>query len=239
MFEPIAHELPLRDRVVQEILGKIQAGVLAPGDRLPPERELAQQLHVSRTTVRDALRTLAGLGVVAIHHGRGIFVVGSEGLALGSALWAPFVVRKDTVTALFEVRRTLEVAAAGWAAARATPAERQHLTDIVARALSAVEGDSLLDIDAVADADQRFHTALVLASHNPIAGRLMLNLLDVLEIVRKQSLAIPGRARRSLEDHRAIAEAVARGDARAAERAARDHLASVEASILRHLLPSS
>lgn len=235
MFEPISQSLSLRDRIVQEILRKIESGELAPGDRLPPERELAIQLNVSRTTVRDALRTLAGLGVISIHHGRGIFVQGTEGMALGNALWAPFVVRPDTVSALFEVRRTLEVAAAGWAAQRATPEERQKLITITESAETAVAGESVIDVDYVADADQIFHTTLVMASHNPVAGRLMLNLLDLLEAVRKQSLAIPGRARQSISDHREVAEAVARGDVEAAQRAVLTHLTSVEEAILKHL----
>lgn len=66
--------LSLPDRVVEEILATIESGALGEGESLPPERDLAIAFNVSRTTVRDALRTLAGLGVVAIHHhGKGIF----------------------------------------------------------------------------------------------------------------------------------------------------------------------
>lgn len=235
MFEPISQSIPLRDQIVQEILRKIESGDLASGDRLPAERDLAHQLNVSRTTVRDALRTLAGLGVISIQHGKGIFVQGAEGTALGSALWAPFVVRPETVSALFEVRQTLETAAAGWAAIRATTEERDQLEYITQQAEKVVEGDDTIDVDTVADADQMFHTTLVMASHNPVAGRLMVNLLDLLEVVRKQSLAIPGRARQSIDDHRAVMEAVKRGDSDAAQRAMLHHLASVERSILKNL----
>ncbi|MCL4351589.1 MAG: winged helix-turn-helix domain-containing protein, partial [Firmicutes bacterium] len=62
MFEPIAQNLSLRDQIVQDILAKIEQGAISVGDRLPPERDLAISFNVSRTTVRDALRTLVGLG---------------------------------------------------------------------------------------------------------------------------------------------------------------------------------
>ncbi len=238
MFEPISQSIPLRDQIVQEILRRIESGELSPGDRLPAERDLAGQLNVSRTTVRDALRTMAGLGVISIQHGKGIFVQGTEGMALGNALWAPFAVRPDTVLSLFEVRKTLETAAAGWAAVRGTAEERAKLKEVTDTANRAIQSETELDIDVVAAADQVFHTTLVMASHNPVAGRLMLNLLDLLEAVRKQSLQIPGRARRSIADHRLVTEAIRKGDALAAQEAMLEHLTSVEQAILTNLAPA-
>jgi GntR family transcriptional repressor for pyruvate dehydrogenase complex len=235
MFHPITSSVPLRDRIVQDILQKIENGILKPGDRLPPERDLATAFGVSRTTVRDALRTLAGLGVIAIQHGRGIFVQGGAGIALGTALWAPLMVKPETVAALFEVRKTLETAAAGWAAERAGPAERSQLVAIVEQAKQAAGGPAVADPAAAARADQAFHTALVAASQNPVAARLMLNLLDLLAEVRQESLAIPGRAWQSILDHEAIAQAIAAGDKAAAERAMLAHLTGVEAAVLARL----
>lgn len=235
MFEPISQNLSLRDRIVQDILAKIESGALAAGDRLPPERDLAIAFNVSRTTVRDALRTLAGLGVISIHHGKGIFVQGTEGMALGNALWAPFVVKPETVSALFEVRKTLETAAAGWAARRATAGQRQHLMQLVREAKKEADGPEQVNPAAAAMADQAFHTTLVMASNNPVASRLMINLLDVLEEVRKQSLAIPGRAWSSILDHEKIAEAILSADAEEAERAMLTHLTGVERAVLSSL----
>ncbi len=234
MFEQISQNISLRDRIVQDILSKIESGELVAGDKLPTERELSMQLNVSRTTVRDALRTLAGLGVISIQHGRGIFVQGTQGTALGNALWAPFVVRSDTVAALFEVRKALESAAAEWAAIRASDAERALLVRLTEEAATVVS-ESSVDLEAAADADQSFHTALVAASHNPIAGRMMLNLLDLLDTVRKQSLAIPGRAHQSVEDHKDIIAAIQSRDPERARHAVLHHLNGVEEAILSHL----
>lgn len=234
MFEQISQNISLRDRIVQDILSKIESGELVAGDKLPTERDLSVQLNVSRTTVRDALRTLAGLGMISIQHGRGIFVQGTEGTALGNALWAPFVVRSDTVAALFEVRKALESAAAEWAAARASDEELALLAQLTNEATEVVAANGV-DFEAAADADQAFHTALVAVSHNPIAGRMMLNLLDLLDTVRKQSLAIPGRAQQSVHDHKEITEAIQSRDPERARRAVLHHLSGVEAAILENL----
>lgn len=234
MFEQISQNISLRDRIVQDILAKIESGALVAGDKLPTERDLSVQLNVSRTTVRDALRTLAGLGVISIQHGRGIFVQGTQGTALGNALWAPFVVRSDTVAALFEVRKALESSAAEWAAVRASEEERQLLRRLTTEATRVVS-ECHVDFEAAADVDQAFHTALVTASHNPIAGRMMLNLLDLLETVRKQSLAIPGRAQQSVDDHKEISEAIQSKDPARARQAMLRHLSGVERAILKNL----
>jgi GntR family transcriptional repressor for pyruvate dehydrogenase complex len=232
MFEPIAQNLSLRDQIVQDILAKIEEGAISVGDRLPPERDLAISFNVSRTTVRDALRTLVGLGVLSIQHGKGIFVQGDEGMAIGNALWTPLIVKPDTIAALFEVRKTMETAAAGWAASRASLAHKEQLTRLVEDVKAHVTDTNRVDLVTAALSDQAFHTTLIIASHNPIAGRLMTNLLDLLEEVRKTSLAIPGRAWMSILDHERIAQAIMEGDVSAAQAAMMAHLTSVERAVL-------
>ncbi len=238
MFEPIPAHLSLRDRIVQDLLRKIESEQLRPGDRLLSERALAQEYQVSRTALRDALRTLAGLGVVAIRHGKGVYVQGNQGLALGQALWAPFVVRPDTVSSLFAVRKVLETEASGWAAEKATVADKEHLLCIIEQARAARQPDGRIDLDKAAEADQAFHTALFVAAGNPIAARLMLNLLDLLAEVRKQSLSIEGRAWLSIREHEKIATRIQHGTAKAARTAMLDHLNGVEAAIIAELTPS-
>jgi len=237
LFEPIIPHLSLRDRIVQDVLAKIESRELQVGDRLLPERELAVAYQVSRTAVRDALRTLAGLGVLTIRHGQGVFVRGSQGVALGQALWAPLVVQPDTVTLLFEVRKSLEVEAAGWASLRASEIQKTELLTLVDLAKTAVQEAAVVDPEVAGQADQAFHTQLFLASGNPIAGRLMLNLLELLEEVRQKSLAIPGRAWLSVCDHERIAHQIVAGNATLAREAMADHLASVEAAILAAFRP--
>lgn len=238
MFDPVSHSInsvSLRDRIVQGVLTKIENGELVLGMKLPSERDMAVELSVSRTTVRDALRTLAALGVVSIHHGRGIFVQAGEGVALGQALWAPFVMGEETVSNLFEVRKTLETAAAGWAARRATRQDRDNLLRIVTEVKNTMDAEGPINVEAMAVADQAFHTSVLTFSKNPVATRIMLNLLDVLEETRRHSLSIPGRAWKSIAEHEMIADAILNGDVEPAEELMLQHLTDVEQEILRNL----
>lgn len=224
-----------RDRVVQDILRSIESGERTLGCRLLPEREMALHYHVSRTTIRDALRTLAALGVVSIEHGRGIYVRGNAGIALGQAIWSPVVMEKSSMVSLFEVRKTLETSVAGWAAQRASDAERTELVQLVTdiKQEMAHAGNRVLDMTVVAD--QAFHNTLLRASHNPVADRIMLNLLDVLGEARRHSLSITGRAWKSVLEHECIADAIARGNVEDSQAMMLQHLMSVEEEILKHL----
>src|SRR4051812_4683291 len=118
--------------VVAHVRDLIDRGTLGPGGRLPAERHLAQQIGVSRPTVRAGLRTLAALGVVRSRRGSGTYIpsgpatLGAEALSFLAAL------HKFTVDDVYEVRRILEVGAAGLAAGRATPDQLAALADDVA-----------------------------------------------------------------------------------------------------------
>src|SRR4051812_32171513 len=122
--------------VVTHVRQLIDQGALGPGARLPPERDLALQVGVSRPTVRAGLRTLAALGVVRSRRGSGTYIpegpptLGAEGLSFLAAL------HKFTVDDVYEARRILEVGAAGLAAERATPDHLATLADEVAGAFS-------------------------------------------------------------------------------------------------------
>lgn len=233
MFEPVSDNVSLRDRIVQRILQKIEEAELGPGHRLPSERDLAQEFRVSRTTVRDAMRTLAGLGVVSVQHGRGIFLQGGHGVALGNALWDPIVGRGSTVSTLFEVRRTMETAAAAWAAERAPIEQRNALVALVQRAKGG--GPTAFDLNTATVLDRAFHSAVISASGNPIAARIMLNLLDLLEEVRQRTATIPGRLWVSILEHEKIAEAILARDSVYAAEQMLSHLTSVEEDIMETL----
>jgi GntR family transcriptional repressor for pyruvate dehydrogenase complex len=163
-------------------------------------------------------------------------------MILGGAWTAWSATQSVGIRALFEIRKALEPNIAAWAALRANEDDIALLFDIVARVLP--EGDrnpTRADppLELAAWGDQAFHDQLARAAHNPVAVRLLQNLLDLLEDSRRRSLAIPGRARRSAEDHGRIARAVAAGDPDAAREAMTVHLAGVEESILRQAPGSS
>lgn len=233
-FQPVTTaQGGLDKRIVVYIRQLIERGELRSGDRLPAEREFAAQLGVSRTVLREALHTLAAYGLVELQHGRGVFVAAGSAhaavqrlaLSMTSDEAAPLL--RD----LFEVRRTLEGAAAEWAAERATP---EQIADLRANLL---EGIALyqapqVDASAVGALDARFHAVLAAATNNRVLMSLMAALVDELALARERSLAIPGRALRSLHQHEIVVMAIEERDAPAARRAMLEHLNDVEESIL-------
>ncbi len=221
-FSPISDNRALSERIISLISDAIIGGELRPGDRLPSERELAQQLRVSRTVVRDAVKTLAGRGLVRVKHGAGIFVAAPEDEP--SALLS---LRGAGLNDLFEIRKALEVKAAGWAAERHGPHHLQRLHEIVEDARRHAD-----DLEVLSKRDAQFHCAVAEASRNLVLVRVMLMLLDLLEDARRETLSIPGRAELSIEDHERVIQAIEARDTEGARQAMLEHLNSVEESLM-------
>ena len=154
--------------VVSHVRSLIERGELRPGDRLPPERELAVQLGVSRPSVRAGLRSLAAIGVLQTRHGAGTFItdgpptLGSEPLSFLAALHG------FTRDEMFEARRALEVGVAGLSAERATDDQIATIAEEVTGMFA-----SLDDAQTFLIHDIRFHRAVAAASGNPILASLV------------------------------------------------------------------
>lgn len=219
----------LDERIVAEIRALIEAGRISPGDRLPSERELARALRVSRASLREALRRLAALGLVEIRWGQGVFVR-SVDLEFILEHVAPLMLQDGSTADLYEIRRLLEVEAAGWAARRATTSERAELRALTAEGRA--NRDRLAaDANVARDFDQRYHNLVARLSHNQVLMRIMVSLLDLLGELRQRSFAVPGRALRSLEEHEQITEAIVAGDVEAARERMLTHLRHAEATV--------
>jgi GntR family transcriptional repressor for pyruvate dehydrogenase complex len=215
------------EEIVRQVKAMIAEGRLKGGDRLPPERDLAEKFVVSRTSVREALRALESLGLVEIRPGEGTFVrqVSIESLVEPLALL--MVSQREAIAELFEARRLLEPSLAALAAARATPEEIVEMERILeAQAAEVAAGRTGLAQDA------QFHGAIGAAAHNRAITRIAHAIMDLLTQSREESLNTPGRPTRSHEDHRRVLTAIAARDAEAARRAMHEHLAAVEALVL-------
>lgn len=233
VFEPVNSAERSLDRRVVSYIGKlIESGELQPGDRLPPERQLAIQLGVSRTVLREALHTLAALGLVKLQHGRGVFVTAGRVYATAQRLSSSRDADSSDARLhdLFEVRRTLEGSAAEWAAARATPAQIAELRSILDE-VGRVYKKETLDVGLAGVLDARFHAVIAAATSNRIVMMLMAALMDELSIARERSLAIPGRAQKSLLQHEHVLSAIVARDPAAARLAMLEHLIDVEQSV--------
>jgi GntR family transcriptional repressor for pyruvate dehydrogenase complex len=211
----------LYEEVAEQLRGFIDAQGLKPGDRLPPEREIASRLAVSRTSVRQALTALQAIGLLKMRHGEGAYLVRSAAdviPTLGSESFGRFEGR----IAVMEVREALETQTSRLAARRRTDAElaemRRALEDMDTAIARGEDG-------AVADA--RFHLAIARASHNEMLLELMEQLAEPISTTRHASLSRPGVPPRSLAAHRAILDAIAAADEELAVQRMREHLAVV------------
>ncbi len=246
LFQPMRPtNRSLAGRIVDSIRDMVEQSQLKPGQQLPPERELAAQLGVSRTALREALHTLAALGIVEARHGRGVFIVGDSVQAtvqrLSQALSAqsatgdiPAQTDHSThIRELFDIRRVLEGAAAEWAAQRATPAQIAEMRAILAKDRE-IRTTDIIDTTLVNELDGRLHALIAASTTNHTLMLLMSVLLDELAQARGQSLTLPGRVIRSLQQHDALVNAIAARDATVARACMLDHINDVEHTILAH-----
>jgi GntR family transcriptional regulator, transcriptional repressor for pyruvate dehydrogenase complex len=225
-LEPIK-STRIYEEIVRQVRLLISDGRLKSGDRLPPERDLAEQFRVSRTSVREALRALESRGLVEIRAGEGAFVRDISVDSLVEPLALVILPHREAVGELFEARRLLEPAIAGLAARRATPdeiGEMERILDEQAREVA--HGRT-----GVAQ-DSAFHAAFANSAHNRAISRIVTALMDLLTQSREESLQTPGRPQRSHQDHRRILDAIRRRDEVAAHRAVIDHLIAVERLVM-------
>jgi GntR family transcriptional repressor for pyruvate dehydrogenase complex len=215
------------EEIVRQVKQMISEGRLKSGDRLPPERDLAEKFVVSRTSVREALRVLESLGLIEIRPGEGTFIREMSVESLIEPLALVMASQREAIGELFEARRVLEPAIAALAAGRATPEEIHEMERILEdQAKEIAAGKTGLAQDAA------FHAAIGTAAHNRAITRIAHAVMDLLTQSREESLNTPGRPTRSHQDHRRILQAIARRNGSAARQAMLDHLVAVEALVL-------
>lgn len=221
------------ESILEQIKKLIIEGQLAPGDKLLTERELSERLQVSRASVREALSALNLAGILEIRHGEGIYVKRPAPNAVIEPLTFILLLEKDKLKDILEVRKALEVEAAGLAAERCTPGLLQELKAVVEEMeedLPAGEKAEQLDL--------RFHLTLAQASQNPLLSRLMNTVQEIIGQTLKVTRALwlsatSGTTRRLFEEHRDIYLAVAAQDRSRARELMYQHLWKVEVELLR------
>jgi GntR family transcriptional repressor for pyruvate dehydrogenase complex len=209
------------EELVTQLREMIHRGELRPGDRLPPERDLAKLLGVSRPTLRAAIRSLAAVGVLQSKQGAGTFVVESDGPpALDSApLRMMASLHGFTTSEMFEARRSLEMAIAALAAERATGEQMASMAEEIAGMFA-----SLDDPEQFLVHDMRFHQMVAASSGNRIMTALMNMVATVLFDVRRKTVNRARDLKESAEMHRQIYRAIRDRNSDAARNAMRDHL---------------
>ncbi|MFZ5595746.1 MAG: GntR family transcriptional regulator [Bacillota bacterium] len=207
---------PLRELVFESLREAIIQGRLKPGERLM-EMQLADEMGVSRTPIREAIRKLELEGFVVMMPRKGAFVSG--------------ISVKDIVD-VFEVRAALEALAAGLAAERITDLELEELERSLVQISELSDKD---DIDAIVETDTNFHDSIYRACRNDRLVQIITHLKEQIQRFRTTSLSQPGRTKVALGEHRKIVEAISDRNIELAQDLAREHIENAEQSLLNAL----
>jgi GntR family transcriptional repressor for pyruvate dehydrogenase complex len=223
----VANRSSLSEQVVEFLTEAIVGEQLAPGDSLPSEAEIAAQFQISKPTARETLKRLEGVGLVEIAHGKRTIVNEVSKWDVLSPLIANAfraVGRAEPLEKQYwELRRIVEIAAARYAAERATPEQRQQLLQIVAD--TEAEAAGAADVTRIREFDSSFHDLIGRASGNYVLRRVSVPVYGFLLWLRRLTLDAVDTV---IAQHRQIAVAVARGDADAAGEAMERHIAFSE-----------
>lgn len=212
--------------IVAQLLSMIREKQLRSGDKLPPERELAALMDVSRPSLREALRTLSVMGVIELRHGSGIYVTALEPARLVAHLDFVFSLDDSTYLQLFETRKVLEPPICALAAQRITAEEIAQLEECLSRSRS-----GLSDYAAYLQADLDLHEIIVTAARNPLLQRFMSSLRSLGKASRERTATLPGIAEQTIQDHQNIIEALRTHQPDVAQQAMLTHLEHVEQSL--------
>jgi GntR family transcriptional repressor for pyruvate dehydrogenase complex len=223
-------EVIRRNKVYEEVAKQIERLILQklqPGDKLPSERELAELLQVSRSSIRDAIRSLELMGLVEPRQGAGTIVRELSAESLVNPFANALKRRQELVSELLDFRKMLEPPLAARAATHASPDEISEMEEILQR-----QEGTLSHGEAAIAEDAEFHYSIALASGNSIVLKVLDILMDLLRDTRERSLQLKGRPERSLAGHRRILAAIKRHDAETAKNAMRRHIEDVEEIVL-------
>lgn len=219
-----------RNRVFTRVAEQLQAHIvnkLKPGDMLPSERELVRAFRVSRTSIRDAIRSLEATGLLEPRQGIGTVVREFSADAILTPVAGALRQKRKVIDELLDVRMIIEPALARRAALHATPEQIAELQLILGR-----QEEKVHQGEPATAEDSNFHYTLALAANNSVMLKLVHVLMDLLREMRERSLEVGGRPQKSLAGHRRILAAVKQGNAVAAESAMRRHLLEIEKIIL-------
>lgn len=214
--------------VTRHIEEAILNGIVGPGERLPPERELARQLSVSRSVLRHALKDLADRGLIRTTQGGGNFVNQIIGKQMSDPLAELLKDNPDAHLDFMEYRAEFEGSAAALAAVRATPPDVQVIS-LIYEHMKAVHDQ--LDVDKEARLDADFHMAIAEATHNTVFIHISQSMRELMhqELLNSRLMLFhksDGREK-ILEQHAEIMNAIVEGDAIRAKQAMRKHISYV------------
>ena len=218
----------LADSVIEDIQRRIENGQLKEGDKLPNQHELAAQLGVSRTVLREALQMLTILGIVEQRPKSGTVIRASAPTFYIDKLIPPFMFNAGTISELIEARRFIEVGAAELAAERATDEDIRQMDELVKDMVELIEQG---DIDVYTEKNVAFHFLIAKASQNRFLPHALATIRRFMEQWMLESVRVmPGLLERSIKSHRAIYQAIRDRNARKAMLSMKKHISDLRVS---------
>jgi GntR family transcriptional repressor for pyruvate dehydrogenase complex len=226
-FQAVQRDLSLAEKVTRQIESMIIADNLQFGDRLPPERELAQQFGVSRTVVRQAIHSLAAKGMLEARPRGGTVVrrPTAEAVAQSLHLFLRSGEAHLDYRKVHEIRRLLEIEIAGLAALRRTDDDLARLAANLSEAMTLLADRNPINFARI---DIAFHALLARATQNELFELLLDSLTEIMIEVRRSAFAVPDTPARALRMHRAIFAQIQASDAQGARQAMGAHLVEAE-----------
>ena len=225
------------NRVSEEIAGQIKrailSGKLKPGDKLPTERELVEQFHTSRVSVREAVRSLEHLGLVKIKRGAGggTYVTGADHHPVAESFWVKMQLSKGTLNHLTEARLMLEPGLCRLAAQHATAQDLECLKTVVEQQEAMVRAGK-----ETSSYDLKFHRTLIDSAHNPILSLTTVSVIDLLVNALQQARVGAGLTVHVVNFHRAIYNALFDRNGERAARLMAEHVADIQQRLQPHLI---
>lgn len=222
LFQPVK-----KTRVYEEIVVKVKEmidqGRLKSGEKLPGERELSEVFHVSRSSVREALRSLESKGYLESRQGDGTYIASKPVESLVSPLASVIFSEKDSQMELFEMRRLIEPQLAFLAAERATEEGIARMEEALAQQEQAIaNGESGTEVD------KEFHYLMAKATNNRVLLRLTDHMRDLLAESRDKYLQVEGRPEMSIARHRQVLDAIKARNGELAAQVMLDHVLDIE-----------
>ncbi len=215
-------------RIAMQLIEIIDVQRLNPGDRLPPERQLAELLEVSRPSLREALHILQAQGLVQIRHGQGTFVQEPK---VAQELRASLMATTHGLNELFDAREVLEVPASKWAATKASKEDIRQLRATLNQ-IDTVTSVSPIDFDQLQVLDAKFHLTIVEIAGNRFINQTLNVLQDVMKMSMQTTLRLPGRSDISRREHHEIFKAIESGNGELASKLTMQHITGARAVAL-------
>jgi len=214
----------LSEQVAVQVVRMIAAGKWKPGEKLPSELDLCQAFNIGRSTLREALKSLAFVGMVRMRAGEGTFVADGPSKLMDRMLTRGLLHTEKDVSDLWETRMVLETELAALCAQRATDEDLASLDRLVSEMQRSVarggEGFQELDVE--------FHLTIATCSKNQVLAQLLRTIRDLVQELIIKTQQIPGAPELAYAQHRAILEALKQHKLRKARSAMRTHLRAFE-----------